>query len=330
MPTTIKNNELNIAAILMDKKYDTKLWSCIFGDVYLKNINDKDNIIVMHHGIETKFLHNGKIWADGEVCLFPSKKMQDWGKFAWKKGDVLVYTDGEEPYYVIFESFQDDGYTAFKSRCNYSGSNYWLQFNCQSSTNHFAKASDEEAKEFIKKVEEHYGGKLNLETLQIEKPKQEFKDGDIVYLNDGNNKFIFIFKYENVNHIRRYVSFCLTINKLYIGKDGCLSRRRIKTIRPATDSEKQKLFDALAKEGKVWNPDTKQVEDLPKKCEFKPFDKVLVRNNGDYDDGVWKADIFSHYDADNVYPYACVGDYWKECIPYNDSTKHLLGTTDPF
>lgn len=330
MPTTIKNNELNIAAILKGKKYKTKLWSCIFGDVYLKNINDKDNIIVMHHGIETKFLNNGKIWADGEVCLFPSKKMQDWGKFAWKKGDVLVYTDGEEPYYVIFESFQDDGYTAFKSRCNYSGSNYWLQFNCQSSTNHFAKASDEEAKEFIKKVEEHYGGKLNLETLQIEKPKQEFKDGDIVCFCNGNGCYdtIAIIKEQGEKTFKVYAFLEIPIMKLYLDKDKFFPYTR--TPRLATDSEKQQLLSSLEKNGKKWNPETKTIEDLPKKCEFKPFDKVLVRNNDDYDDEIWKADIFSHYDADNVYPYACVGDYWKECIPYNDSTKHLLGTTDPF
>ena len=35
-------------------------------------------------------------------------------------------------------------------------------------------------------------------------------------------------------------------------------------MRPATDSEKQRLFDALAKEGKRWNPETKQIEDLPR------------------------------------------------------------------
>ena len=35
-------------------------------------------------------------------------------------------------------------------------------------------------------------------------------------------------------------------------------------MRPATDSEKQRLFDALAKEGKRWNAETKQIEDLPR------------------------------------------------------------------
>ena len=55
---------------------------------------------------------------------------------------------------------------------------------------------------------------------------------------------------------------------------------------------------------------------------FKPFDKVLVRN------GVgnkWKCDYFSHMSNDNYY-YVCIGNIWKYCIPYNDNTKHLIGT----
>lgn len=66
-----------------------------------------------------------------------------------------------------------------------------------------------------------------------------------------------------------------------------------------------------------------EIEDEHKELEhqFKPFDKVLVR---DRDDFVWRADIFSHMRVDN---YICVGTMWKQCIPY-EGNKHLLGTTD--
>ena len=97
-------------------------------------------------------------------------------------------------------------------------------------------------------------------------------------------------------------------------------------IRLATDSEKQQLFSALEKEGKRWNPVTKQIEDLPKKYELKPFDKVLAKIAGH----TWTADFFSHYDEnDEELPYVCIG-YGRviHCIPYNEETKHLLGTTD--
>ena len=59
---------------------------------------------------------------------------------------------------------------------------------------------------------------------------------------------------------------------------------------------------------------------------LKPFDKVLVR---DYCDEEWLAKIFSRHFKDSEYPYTdiCLNSY-KRCIPYNDETKHLLGTTD--
>ena len=54
------------------------------------------------------------------------------------------------------------------------------------------------------------------------------------------------------------------------------------------------------------------------------FDKVLVRyNNTDY----WRCDFFSHeLDGEGVYKYACIKSVYKRCIPYNEETKHLVGT----
>ena len=59
---------------------------------------------------------------------------------------------------------------------------------------------------------------------------------------------------------------------------------------------------------------------------FKPFDKVLVR---DYCDDEWTCDIFSHIQqVDNTLYYKYILTYYKRCIPYNNETKHLIGTTD--
>lgn len=76
-----------------------------------------------------------------------------------------------------------------------------------------------------------------------------------------------------------------------------------------------------------YNPDTLRVEPVKPKCPFKPFDKVLVRN---YDNTVWFANYFSHYKDNNGYHYACIDDSYIFCIPYNEQTAHLLGTTDPY
>ena len=54
---------------------------------------------------------------------------------------------------------------------------------------------------------------------------------------------------------------------------------------------------------------------------LKPFDRVLVR----YEDNDWCCSFFSHHkDVIDSYPvHACV-----YCIPYNDETKHLVGTEE--
>ena len=59
---------------------------------------------------------------------------------------------------------------------------------------------------------------------------------------------------------------------------------------------------------------------------LKPFDKVLVR---DECHERWKCDFYSHiYDNNSGYPYIVINNAYKHCIPYNDDTKHLVGTKE--
>ena len=68
----------------------------------------------------------------------------------------------------------------------------------------------------------------------------------------------------------------------------------------------------------------------PKKPKFepntlKPFDKVLVRDSSVYE---WRCALYSHTKENEEYKYVTLDCNWKCCIPYNDDTKHLVGTTD--
>ena len=70
--------------------------------------------------------------------------------------------------------------------------------------------------------------------------------------------------------------------------------------------------------------------DIPKIKRFdintlQPFDKVLVRNTLTT---LWKADFYSFSKYPEQDTAKCVGGYWFNCIPYNDDTKHLIGTND--
>ena len=60
---------------------------------------------------------------------------------------------------------------------------------------------------------------------------------------------------------------------------------------------------------------------------LQPFDKVIARN---FNDQIWHADIFSHVetDEDGSYYNVIKDDNYIMIIPYNDDTKHLVGTSD--
>lgn len=222
--------------------------------------------------------------------------MRDWRKFAWKKGDVLVNSSG---FKLFFDRWANDDYTRFFGKVNL------LEDSFSYETEKYTLASKEET----------------LDILEIEKP--EFKDGDIVTIMPRiGDKLIYLFKAEDNE---KYYGYAFLDGNIAIVNEDTYCRKDFSTARPSTEEEKQQLFEALAKKGKAWDAEKKQIVDLKPKCEFKPFDKVLGRNEkGD----VWEAELFSHYKEKSRYPFCCIGFSRKYCIPYNKETAHLLGTTD--
>lgn len=321
--------KIDIAEILKDKPANTKLYSPLFGEVYFSHVGG-GNIAVEHHGGISLFFSSGRFfdYDESEPLLFPSKEMRDWRKFAWKKGDVLVRNDGKVE--VIFEKFEDDTYQSFIGKHHLES----LDENLDNKdggvypTASFNIETEDTAQTYINTIEKRLGGKLNRETLVVEKPQPEFKDGDIVALVVRKCTHIAIFQSRQEAYIGFHAVLCqndeLLLEEPFREDVGDIE------LRPATDSEKQQLFDALAKKGKAWDAVKKQIVDLKPKVEFKPFDKVLCRNSKD---DTWEADFFARLtrkeiDYTQSGKYLCVGDLWMYCIPYNEETAHLLGTTD--
>lgn len=313
--------KINVVEILKDKPQGTKLYSILSdGECFLDEASE-DSIYI---DIDNRkrfwcFTVYGSThsFPNGCVLLFPSREMRDWEKFSWKRGDVLM---AGVDNICIFEKWDNEDYTEFKAifaTPNYSGATF--------KTEKWSKETNEAViKQYISNIEKFKGGKLNLATLEIEK-LPGFKDGDIVYMGNAWNEYIGIIKnIPSGNQIKTYAHFHKD------SKEGAtlglwLNKNDSDELRPATDSEKQQLFDALAKKGKTWDAEKKQIVDLKPKCEFKPFDKVLGRNEKD---DVWEAELFSHYKEESQYPFRCIGFSRKYCIPYNEETAHLLGTTD--
>lgn len=163
--------------------------------------------------------------------------------------------------------------------------------------------------------------------LFIEIPEyMTFKEGDMIAFDNVKDVFFIIgskcsMTDENPHYYVKYEKGYLTFG---VEDSFC----RLKYSRLVTEEEKQKLIDAL-KSSK--EPKAKEYLkrffgiEVKQEYEFKPFDKVLVRD----DDGIWFAGFFSHLRKDGE--FLCVGGgLWEQCIPYNEQTAHLLGTTENY
>lgn len=321
--------KINIADILKDKPKGTKLYSSACGKCKLEEADDKSFKISFYNskfgfmnGGEGYLDKNGKLYDDGECVVFPSKEMRDWSKFAWKKGDVLVSKDN---VHIIFEKFEDDAYTRFKGKYylrKIGDKDDYCKETFKTLTSSFEKANDYEAQTYINAIVELFGGKPNLETLEIEK-QPEFKDGDIitVKLNSGG-EIICIFK---ADVEKRYYFYAYIDGGIVINNDKSYCSKTFCTPRLSTVAEKHQLFEALAKKGKAWDAEKKAVVDLKPKWTPKPFDRVITRLS---DDSIWTANIFSHIDRHGKYvTIGCLSGY-HHCIPYNEETAKLIGTTN--
>ena len=166
--------------------------------------------------------------------------------------------------------------------------------------------------------------------LLLEVPEYTtFKDGEVLSNKDGS--YIFILN----THGKYLTSFYASLNQKGILKieDGLSAwENQIEKYRFATESERQKLVDAL-KASK--EPKAKEylkrffgIEEKPK-YEFKPFDKVLVRKEGNKK---WNISLFAREIVDDYnrlpYKYECSnGTLWDCCIPF-EGNECLLETAE--
>lgn len=324
--------KINIAKILKDKPRGTKLYSSACGKCELKEADDKIFKVSFYSsksgfmiGGEDTFDKNGNLYDDGECIVFPSKEMRDWSKFAWKRGDVLISDCG---FVCIFKEWASDDYTRFNG-CYFDGMP-------NAETAKYSKLDNNTAYGYIREIENRCGGKLNIETLEIEK-QTEFKDGDVVVTDAVPSlcysKCIFILKGDfntGESCANSYIFYNINNNDFCF--DVLDTEIRDRNIHLATEEEKLILFDALAKKGKAWDAKKKQVVDLKTKCEFKPMDLCLMKYIGQYNNRGWELCQYAYTEhrvsssgEQRDFYHAIGGEIYAECIPYKGN-EHLLGT----
>ena len=321
----IMDAKINIVAILKDKPQGTKLYSPLFGYVNFSRIIT-ECVEVLHHSTSTTFYNDATYmnYKEAEPLLFPSKGMRDWSKFSWKKGDVLISNDGKKE--VFFNGFTDDTYALFKAKHGFevlsNGNTIYIANEDGIATSDYTLEDKDVAQTYINTIEERLGGKLNRETLEVEKPKKKpkkkpvFELGNLYVFNeeDEDGELTIIGKLIGKNEIEDTLTFG---NQYEIGNEKFVADQAFdlrisvhEELRKATEGEAITFQEAYA----IW-------EKSKKRSAFKPFDKVLVR---DSESDKWRANLFGY--IDNGEYYHCVYANWVYCIPYIGN-ESLLGTT---
>lgn len=271
----MEQKDFDIYEILKGVPDGTKLYTPMCGEVEFTcltpNKEAGEAIWTENKNGEYSFNKNGRWMEEGEVTLFPSKEMRDWSKFAWKKGDVLVSNNGKIE--VIFERFRSDTYQSFvgKHHLDSIDENLYYQDEGEYSTFNFNIETEDAAQCYINTIEERLGGKLNRETLEIEKPKKPaFEIGKLYVFNeedeDGELTIIgeLIGKNESEDTLTFGNQYEIENEKFVTDQAFDLRISVHEELREATENEIE-LFEK-------WENGAKEQPD------FKPFDKVLVRN----------------------------------------------------
>jgi len=320
----------NIAEILKNAPKGLKLYSPLWGDVELLKswvgcMDFKNN-----SGAECSLDEYGRFSEEGECVLFPSSEHRDW-KY-WQ--EVLmpqcvgsVFVDNNEYQYCLVTN--DKIWLIDKLRKSLTT---WFTFSEFNFIQKLRFATAEETKQCFKELDRQGYKFEDGEVVKKEKEWSIFdaKDGDFVY--DKTCGGIFIFKGFDKNRILSYAS--LITGELYKGPDDRYGIIEQSGFRPATEKENAYLLEKLNEEGYHWDLFThhllKKEETSEKKFtveDFKPFDKVLVRDcSGQH----WTINLFSHYVETSDYPYKGLSCGYAQCLPYNEETAHLLGTDEEY
>ena len=160
---------------------------------------------------------------------------------------------------------------------------------------------------------------VNFTKLKIE--RRVFEEGDIIAFGvDIDNPIIGIVKSLHDNMHDDYFD----MNSAYV--DGYAHGNGngwfCNNMRPATEEEKQRLFNILLKGGKKWNSEKKCIEYISQ-CSFKRGQAVLVKINDCY----WNTTTFIDYKPELAFPYITSSGFYKQCVDY-DSNKNLILTNN--
>ena len=284
----MENKKINIAELLKDCAKGTKLYSPIFGEVYLDNIRPH-LIIVTTDKYKEEFLYDGRYGMNGECMLFPSKGKTTWEGFVpprrFKDGDVVATTEGL--WIGITTGGEIDKFIPTYCVIQYGGK-FEAYLDRKESWVFNRLATEEEKQKLFQAIKDN-GYYWNAETKTLERVIQpKFKVGDKVVKKCNISNPVSIIRVGN----QYYYHYSNTEHDV--------------EVLPIAEQDDWEL--------------------VPNKFDINtlvPFEsKVLVR---DINSDNWIGAFYSHYKPGRFYTIG--NSYYYQCIPY-EGNEHLLDTSN--
>ena len=288
---------VNIAEILKNMPKGFRLYSPICGGCKLVGV--VNNFIKVEDNDEyiRNFLSDGKLNANGECLLFPSKENRDWNTFnkvasSFKPeiGDVVAdCCDNVFIYQGKYSEYSDNAnfvvFTTFHNDFFVTEGNDSFQL---SKAVRYATVNEEELLFDIMDKKGYVYNELNNCISKKEETKRKFKVGDKIIRS---------------NTLYPILTVTFVNNMVYTVKSNISDEEHDIGVKIVENCYKIATFS-------------------PK--DLKPFDKILVKSWGR-----WGISHFGYFDNGIVHTE---NEKWYKdnVVPYNDETKHLLGTCDDY
>lgn len=280
--------KINIAELLKDYPKGMKLYSPIFGDVYLDKIRPHLAIVVTtdkdQGNFKEEFLYDGRYGMNGECMLFPSKGKTTWDGFQrpFKDGDIVTCKGGSALIACIYKERRNTASFNHHIALYKGGLGIVTNGEIALPDDDLCFAAEEEKQQLFDIIKSN-GYKWNLETKTLEK-LTKFKVGDKIK-HKGSELYCTLGEYsKGISAYRTNIGLSLTYK------------------------------------------DLEQWELAPNKFDIttlKPFDKVLVRNTYNQ---LWITDLFSYISKSGR--FVCVVHNTYQCIPYESNEHLLGTTND--